>query len=697
MKRSAMLIGNPPARRGAFRPLGLALVLLTLALALPAGAAAIASPGVTVIPPATIASFAPDEGPVGTVVTVTGSGFTGATRVTLGRAEAAFTVLSDAQIRLTVPAGARSGSISVTTPGGQRHSAGSFTVIAPAFLIVVTAPTGTGSYAQGSSLTVSWGNSTDVAYGEFGLGVRSAAGDWSIGKLVPASGAANYTTSLTVDVPVGSGYKAEVAWRPVVGSGPWDVFATSPGSFVVTASSAAKAITAFSLQFHWLIPPVTGVINEAAHTIALTVPHAMVVHALVATFTTTGESVTVGPWTQFSGVTANDFSSPVTYKVTAADASTQNYTVTVVGPLLKIGVTAPTGTGSYAQGSSLTVSWTVSSAVAEGEFALGVRSPTGGWQIGKLVPASGAASYAAGLTLDVHPGSGYKVMVAWRPVVGSGSWSAYATSPGSFAVTAGPAAKAITAFSFQGLTPPVTGVINVAAHAIALTVPHAMVVHALVATFTTTGESVTVGPRTQVSGTTANDFSSPVTYKVTAFDGSTQNYTVTVTVTPLAIGDAYGGGVVAYILRSGDPGYSATVVHGLIAATHDQDSGSGIRWYNGSSTTTGATATALGTGSANTTAIIASQGATATSYAAGLARAYNGGGYNDWYLPSKDELFHLYLNRHEIGGLDTHRYPYYWSSSEIKWSMAWFQNFDNGSRNGSYKSDTLSVRAVRTF
>ena len=492
MKQSATPSGKPPARRRAARLFALALTLLALALALPAGAAA--SPGAAAAP--TITSFTPHTGPVGTVVLLMGSGFTGARRVTLGRAEAAFTVHSDESIVLTVPAGALSGPISVTTPEGSAVSAGSFSVTLPPMVITVTAPTGTGSYAQGSSLTVSW---------------------------------------------------------------------------------------------------------------------------------------------------------------------------------------------------------TVSSAVAEGEFALGVRSPTGGWQIGKLVPASGAASYAAGLTLDVHPGSGYKVMVAWRPVVGSGSWSAYATSPGSFAVTAGPAAKAITAFSFQGLTPPVTGVINEAAHAIALTVPHATDVHALVATFTTTGESVTVGPWTQFSGVTANDFSSPVTYKVTGADGSTQDYTVTVTVTPLAIGDAYGGGVVAYILQSGDPGYSATVVHGLIAATHDQDSGSGIRWYNGSSTTTGATATALGTGSANTTAIIASQGATATSYAAGLARAYNGGGYNDWYLPSKDELFHLYLNRHEIGGLDTHRYPYYWSSSEIKWSMAWFQNFDNGSRNGSYKSDTLSVRAVRTF
>ena len=63
----------------------------------------------------------------------------------------------------------------------------------------------------------------------------------------------------------------------------------------------------------------------------------------------------------------------------------------------------------------------------------------------------------------------------------------------------------------------------------------------------------------------------------------------------------------------------------------------------------GAAGTELGTGFSNTDKIIASQGRIATNYAAGLARAYNGGGYTDWYLPSKNELNKLFLNRVAIG------------------------------------------------
>ncbi len=91
---------------------------------------------------------------------------------------------------------------------------------------------------------------------------------------------------------------------------------------VTVASISAKEITAYSLA------GVTGTINETAKTIVVTMPFGTDVTALVATFTTTGASVHVGAAAQVSGTTANNFTSPVAYTVTAADGTTATYTVT---------------------------------------------------------------------------------------------------------------------------------------------------------------------------------------------------------------------------------------------------------------------------------------------------------------------------------------------------------------------------------
>ena len=161
------------------------------------------------------------------------------------------------------------------------------------------------------------------------------------------------------------------------------------------------------------------------------------------------------------------------------------------------------------------------------------------------------------------------------------------------------------------------------------------------------------------------------------------------------VGDSYGGGIVAYILVNGDTGYDPNVQHGLIAATADQSAG--IQWDNGENTVTGATDTAIGTGQANTTAIVTKLGA--GSYAAQLCNDLIEGGYSDWFLPSKDELNKLYINKDAIGGFAAYCY---WSSSESSaydWH-AWGQSFLNGfqsSPNKSYEYDVSRVRAVRAF
>jgi hypothetical protein len=193
---------------------------------------------------------------------------------------------------------------------------------------------------------------------------------------------------------------------------------------------------------------------------------------------------------------------------------------------------------------------------------------------------------------------------------------------------------------------------------------------------------------------------------VTGTDTVTGTITGSQTVWVLAIGTPYGGGIVGYILQPVDPGYVAGQTHGLIAALTDQGSAVwALSAYQSASVpgVTDTADTAIGTGSANTNAIIAQNGV-GTGYAAGLAHACNGGGNSDWYLPSRDELNQLYNNRVAInaaavanGGTAFASAPYYWSSSEGDFFDAWQEWFGNGSQSDHAKSDTCLVRAVRSF
>jgi hypothetical protein len=75
-----------------------------------------------------IKTFSPPSGPVGTPVVITGMSLSQTTAVKFGTVTASFTVNSDTQVTATVPAGAVTAKISITTPGGTAVSATNFTV-----------------------------------------------------------------------------------------------------------------------------------------------------------------------------------------------------------------------------------------------------------------------------------------------------------------------------------------------------------------------------------------------------------------------------------------------------------------------------------------------------------------------------------------------------------------------------------------
>ena len=194
----------------------------------------------------------------------------------------------------------------------------------------------------------------------------------------------------------------------------------NPGFENWKAPSTAPEFLTF--QFAGITPAVAGTIDKTAHKIALTVPYATDLTALVSTFTLTdGTTASIGTVSQVSATTPNNFTSPVTYTLTKG-AATQDWIVTAT----------------------------------------------------KTAPATG---------------------------------------------------KDIITFKFEGLTPVVAGVVSTSNKTVSLEVPAGTSLAALVPTITLSPNAI-ISPLSGV----ANSFAAPATYTVTAQDGTTQAWIVTVTV-----------------------------------------------------------------------------------------------------------------------------------------------------------------------
>jgi hypothetical protein len=125
----------------------------------------------------------------------------------------------------------------------------------------------------------------------------------------------------------------------------------------------------------------------------------------------------------------------------------------------------------------------------------------------------------------------------------------------------------------------------------------------------------------------------------------------------------------------------------------------GAGWGWGPATASGVTATAIGTGKTNTDAIDALY-PSGQIFAARTCKQYSFGGYNDWFLPSKDECATMLtaLALHGLGSFDTTRY--YWSSSEQSAGYAYWEGYNGTtvSSGGYDKTDRgLWMRPIRMF
>ena len=333
---------------------------------------------------------------------------------------------------------------------------------------------------------------------------------------------------------------------------------------------------------------------------------------------------------------------------------------------------------------------------------------------------------------------------------------------------------------------------------ITVTVPYNTGVTALAVEFSITGTSIHVGGVEQVSGVTTNDYTNPVTFTLTAGDGTTRDYTVRVQEggsasvnMPSFVGgtfstfrasfysrDYYGGPIspivdmgicyntsgypdirdsiqsflpgglnsfiyegdiapfsenTVYYVRSFvttaegtvysperifDSGYAIGSSHagghvyyndgsggGMVAASVDQDAGSGTPWITGGSTTTTYNPDAISDfdGLANSLAIVAQAGH--TSSAARLALDYSTGSFTDWYLPAKFELTTMIYNLTQYGLSTDFVGSTYWSSTGDRTALygdqyAWdVYGTESGYPLYDYWGKTASrkVRAVSSF
>ena len=159
--------------------------------------------------PPTISGFTPGSGGVHSNVTLTGVNFTGASRVRVNGTDAAFAVVSNTTLTFTVPSGATTGTVQVTTPAGVATSAGSFTVSPPPSITsfdVTSGPVGTVVTITGTNLT-----------GTVGV---------MLGSIIMVPTSVNATT-VVFTIPPGA-VTGHIRILNPAGS------ATSPGTFTVT-------------------------------------------------------------------------------------------------------------------------------------------------------------------------------------------------------------------------------------------------------------------------------------------------------------------------------------------------------------------------------------------------------------------------------------------------------------------------------
>ncbi|MDO7877457.1 FG-GAP-like repeat-containing protein [Hymenobacter sp. ASUV-10] len=351
----------------------------------------------------TIASFTPASGAVGTTVTVTGANLTGATALTLnGVTVNGFTVNgTGTSITFTVPNGASTGLIAVTTPGGTATSATNFTVTVAAQLVVTQ-----GGFPYPS-------NGTAYNFGNQTVGSTSAAATFILAN--PGSGALTLTGVTTTGnfavsgpapttVPAGGTASVNVTFSPTtVGAQTGTLRLTSAlGTYVVNLSGNGL----------YAVPTIGGISPATG-------PVGTVVTVTGTGFVSGGTTVTINGVT-IAGVTVGAGGTTLTFTVPAGATSGPVVVSTQGGTI--------TGTTPYCVQYTPTTATTPASRCGAGSLTLTASGAPAGGTYAWYTQATGGTAIA-GATAATYTTPSLSVTTPYYVAISTGSGNAACQGP----------------------------------------------------------------------------------------------------------------------------------------------------------------------------------------------------------------------------------------------------------------------------
>jgi hypothetical protein len=269
----------------------------SISVTTPGGTSAL--PGFTFVPPPTVTSFTPTSGSPGTMVSIIGTNFSGATAVSFGGvAASSFSVVSATQIGAIVSTGA-TGSVSVSTPGGTANLAG-FTFVPPVPTISAFTPV----FAAGGALVTITGTgfsgATAVSFGGVAASSFTVVSATQITAVVSGGGASG---NVSVTTPGGTATLGGFSYVP-----PPTITSFSP-----TSAASGAMVSIFGANFTGATAASFGGIVPSSFTVVSPTQ----INAVIAvgasgnvSVTTTGGTATLAGFTFIPAPAISNFSPP---------------------------------------------------------------------------------------------------------------------------------------------------------------------------------------------------------------------------------------------------------------------------------------------------------------------------------------------------------------------------------------------------